>query len=79
MFKRARGDGHITHIEGLDRLLAEYGDTVATVELLPVGAHRRDWRATLISDGMVIVRHPELGRLVEIADHFAGDLHLYAE
>jgi hypothetical protein len=33
----------------------------------------------LISDGMVIVRHPELGRLVEIADHFAGDLHLYAE
>ncbi|MDX6309165.1 MAG: hypothetical protein QOI06_2211 [Nocardioidaceae bacterium] len=79
VFKRARGDGHITHVEGLDRLLAEYGDTVATVELLPVGAHRRDWRATLISDGMVIVRHPELGRLVEIADHFAGDLHLYAE
>ena len=53
IFKRAEGSGHITHIDGLDQLMAEYGDSVATLELLPVGAHRRDWRATLISDGMV--------------------------
>lgn len=78
IFKRASGAGRITHCEGLDRLLAQYGDHVAAIDLLPVGAHRRDWRATLISDGMVIVRHPELAAAVDIADAFAADLQLYA-
>jgi biotin carboxylase len=78
IFKRANGAGRITHSRGLDRLLAQYGEHVAAIDLLPVGAHRRDWRATLISDGMVIVRHPELAATVEVADAFATDLHLYA-
>jgi len=46
--------------------------------LLPVGAPRRDWRATLIADGMVIVRHPELPRATEMAQRFAAELHLFA-
>ena len=79
IFKRAQGNGRITHIGGLEMLMAEYADCVANVDLLPVGAHRRDWRATLISDGMVIVRHPELPRLLEAAEAFAGGLRLYAE
>ena len=78
IFKRARGVGRITHYEGLDRLLAEYGEHVAALDLLPVGAPRRDWRATTIADGMVIVRHPELPKALEIAQRFAADLHLYA-
>jgi biotin carboxylase len=78
VFKRANGAGRITHYEGLDRLLAEYGEHVAALDLLPVGAPRRDWRATSISDGMVIVRHPELSKTIEIADRFAADLQLYA-
>ncbi len=78
IFKRARGAGRITHYEGLDRLLAEYGEHVAALDLLPVGAPRRDWRATTIADGMVIVRHPELPAALEIARRFAADLHLYA-
>jgi hypothetical protein len=78
IFKRARGTGRITHYEGLDQLLAEYGDHVAALELLPIGAPRRDWRATLISDGMVIIRHPDLASAVEIANRFAAELHLYA-
>ncbi len=78
IFKRARGVGRITHYEGLDRLLAEYGEHVAALDLLPVGAPRRDWRATTIADGMVIVRHPELPEALEIAQRFAADLHLYA-
>ena len=28
IFKRAQGVGRITHVDGLDRLLAEYGDAV---------------------------------------------------
>ena len=38
----AVGSGAITHLDGLDRLLAEYGDAVAAVDLLPVGTPRRD-------------------------------------
>jgi formate-dependent phosphoribosylglycinamide formyltransferase (GAR transformylase) len=78
VFKRANGAGRITHYEGLDRLLAEYGEHVVALDLLPVGAPRRDWRATSISDGMVIVRHPELSKTIEIVDRFAADLQLYA-
>jgi biotin carboxylase len=78
VFKRARGAGRITHYEGLDRLLSEYGDHVAALELLPVGAPRRDWRATTVSDGMVIVRHPDLPQAMEIAQRFASELHLFA-
>jgi biotin carboxylase len=78
IFKRASGAGRITHYEGLDRLLAEYGEHVAAIELLAVGAPRRDWRATTIADGMVIVRHPDLAPALEMAQRFAADLHLYA-
>jgi biotin carboxylase len=78
VFKRAKGAGRITGYEGLDELLAEYGDHVAAVDLLPVGAPRRDWRAVSISDGMVIVRHREQSKTVEMAEHFAAGLHLYA-
>jgi formate-dependent phosphoribosylglycinamide formyltransferase (GAR transformylase) len=78
IFKRARGTGRITHYEGLDRLLAEFGEHVAAVELLPPGARRRDWRATTISDGLVIIRHRELSKALEMAERFAADLHLYA-
>ncbi len=78
IFKRAQGQGYITHVEGLDRLLAEHGDSVCVLDLLPDGAHRRDWRATLISDGMIILRDPELDRLVRIADRFGDELQLYA-
>jgi formate-dependent phosphoribosylglycinamide formyltransferase (GAR transformylase) len=78
IFKRASGAGRIVEIAGLDRLLAEYGEHVAAIELLPIGAPRRDWRATLIADGMVIVRHPELAPALEMAQRFAADLRLYA-
>jgi hypothetical protein len=78
IFKRAEGSGYIERIDGLDHLLTEHGDAIAALELLPVGAHRRDWRATLISDGMIIVRHPELAELIRIADRFASEVRMYA-
>jgi formate-dependent phosphoribosylglycinamide formyltransferase (GAR transformylase) len=79
VFKRARGAGSITHYEGLDHLLAEYGEHVAALDLLPPGAPRRDWRATTQSDGMVIVRHRELAKAIEITERFAAELQLYAD
>jgi biotin carboxylase len=78
IFKRAKGAGRITGYEGLDALMAAYGEHVAALELLPVGAPRRDWRATTISDGLIIVRHRELSKALEIAERFAADLHLHA-
>jgi ATP-grasp domain len=78
VFKRAKGIGQITYVEGLDELLAEYGEHVVLVDLLPIGAARRDWRAVLISDGMIIVRHPELQPVIDMTERFAADLHLYA-
>jgi biotin carboxylase len=78
VFKRAQGDGRITHYEGLDHLLAQYGEHIPVVDLLPVGAPRRDWRATLLSDGMLIVRHRELAKVVEITDRLGSELQIYA-
>jgi hypothetical protein len=78
IFKRAQGAGAITRVEGLKKLLAEYGDSVVLVDLLPVGAQRRDWLATIISDGTIIVRHAELQRVIEMTERFASDLRMYA-
>jgi formate-dependent phosphoribosylglycinamide formyltransferase (GAR transformylase) len=78
IFKRAQGRGRIRRIDGLGHLLAEYGAFIPVVDLLPLGAPRRDWQQTLISDGMVIVRHPDLATTIEIADRVATDLQLVA-
>ena len=48
------------------------------LDLLPIGAPRRNWKQTLVSDGMIIVRHPDLERTLQIADRFATELRMYA-
>ena len=73
-----RDSGRIQRIEGLAPLLQEYEPWICEIDLLPVGAPRRNWQATLISDGMVFVRHPDLATLEEIADAFATRLQLFA-
>src|SRR3954462_649874 len=78
IFKRARGTGRITHSEGLDPLLAKYREHVALLDLLPVGAPRRDWRSTVTGDGMVIVRHHELQPVIDMTEAFARDFQLFA-
>jgi hypothetical protein len=78
VFKRAQGTGRIQRIEGLDRLRARYGPHIVHVDLLPIGAPRRNWVQTLISDGYVCVRHPDLQTTMDIADAVGTDLQLYA-
>lgn len=78
VFKRAQGSGRIRRIEGLERLLMHHGPEVVEVDLLPPGAPRRDWKQTLVSDGYVIVRHPDLGTTLTIADRFGTDLRIFA-
>jgi len=78
IFKRAQGQGRIYRMEGLEHLLAKYGEHIVVIDLLPLGSGRRNWRQTLLSDGYLIVRHPDLGRALEIADAVGTDLQLYA-
>ncbi len=78
IFKRAQGQGHIQAIRGLDSLMSEFGPHVCVVDLLPVGAPRRNWKQTLRSDGMIIIRHPDLQSAIHIANQFGVRLQMYA-
>lgn len=78
IFKRARGQGHICAIHGLDGLRQRYGQHIVLEDLLPIGAPRRNWRQTLLSDGYLIIRHAELARALEIADAVGTDLQIDA-
>lgn len=77
IFKRATGQGRIRHIEGLDRI-ARFREHIVAMELLPVGAPRRNWLQTLISDGFIIVRHPELEACMDMSDAIGRELQLHA-
>lgn len=79
VFKRARGQGKITRIEGLSGIRETYGEHLVGVDLLPVGSPRRNWKQTLLSDGWITLRHPDLGTATEIADAIAREVHLFAE
>ena len=79
IFKRAQGQGRIQRIEGLGGLLERFREQIVSIDLLPPGAHRRDWKQTLLSDGWLIVRDPDLERTMRIADAVGTDLRIYAE
>jgi biotin carboxylase len=78
IFKRARGQGRICAIHGLDELRHRYGEHIVVEDLLPLGASRRNWKQTLLSDGYLIVRHPQLDKTLEMADSVGRDLQLDA-
>ena len=78
IFKRAQGRGRIQRIEGLEKLMAEIGPHVCVMDLLPVGSPRRNWKQVLKGDGMVVLRHPDLQRTLEMADRVGVELQLYA-
>ena len=78
MFKRGRGAGQYRQIEGLDSIMARFGEHIAAIELPRLGSPRGDWRRRLTAEGWLVVRHPVLERLLEIADTIAMDLQLNA-
>jgi len=78
IFKRAIGEGRIKKIEGLERLMHEFGPHIAAVQLSPVGASKKSFRRSLTSDGYLVVRHPDFQTCLAIADRVGTDLTLYA-
>lgn len=80
VFKRAVGDGQrITSIEGLEPIIAEYGDCLPVIDLVPVGAPRQDWRQVVTGDGWIVARHPDLEITRRIADRLTGEVRVVAQ
>lgn len=78
IFKRAEGEGRIQRIDGLASLMQRFGEHVVTIDLVPVGAPRRDYRQVVTGDGWMCVRHPDLDTTLRMADAFANELRMYA-
>ncbi len=43
------------------------------------GTQRRNWLQTLVSDGFVIVRHPEWDEAIRMAEDAAVNIRMYAQ
>lgn len=76
--KRAQGSGRIARVEGLASLLRDLGPAVAAVNIQPIGSPVGDWRRAAVSDGWVVVRHPELQTTLQMVDRVASGLQIYA-
>jgi len=78
IYKRAQGVGRIRAIEGLEAIQRKFGAHIVWNTLLPVGTPRRNWRQTLVSDGFIMLRHPELSATLAMADEVGTELKLIA-
>ncbi len=79
IFKRAIGEGSISRIEGLEKIMSDFGPHIAAVQLSQVGARKKSFRRSLTSDGYLVVRHPDFQTCLNMADRVGTDLRLYAE
>ena len=79
VFKRAVGQGRITRIDGLQSFLRMAGDALVEEKLLRPGTQRRNWKHTLLSDGHVVVRHPEWDEAHRLSFAAANNIRMYAE
>ena len=78
IFKRALGEGRITRIDGLNEWLHMCGDSVVEEKLLRPGTPRRNWKHTLLSDGHVLVRHPDWATAHRMSFAAATDIRMFA-
>ena len=79
VFKRAAGRGRIARIDGLREWLREAGPWAVEEKLLREGTPRRNWKQTLLSDGHVIVRHPDWPEAQRLSFAAATGIKMYAE
>jgi biotin carboxylase len=78
VFKRAMGQGRITRIEGLGNWLREAGPWMVEDKLFRPGTPRRNWKNTLLSDGHVVVRHPDWAEAHRLSFAAATGIKMYA-
>ena len=77
-FKRAQGHGRISAIRGLHQFMERNGRWVVEERLLRPGTPRRNWKHTLVSDGYVMLRHPEWSEAYRMAFEAAEQITLFA-
>jgi len=78
IFKRAQGQGRIVGIAGLSEYYDRYRPHIVEDTLFRPGTPRRDWKATLLSDGYLVVRHSDWDEARRMAFAAATDIQLYA-
>lgn len=79
VFKRARGWGHVTRIEGLHEWLRMCGPWVVEERLSRPGTPRRDWKQTQRGDGHLTVRHPDWDEAMRMANAAVTGVHVHAQ
>ncbi len=79
IFKRAMGQGRISRIEGLGNWKREAGRWLVEDKLFRPGTPRRNWKNTLLSDGHLLVRHPDWSEAHRLSFSAAMGVRLYAE
>ncbi len=79
IFKRAIGQGRIARITGLGDYKRRFGRYIVEETLLPIGTPRRNWKQTLLSDGHIVVRHPDWDEAYRMSFAAATDVTMYAE
>ena len=76
---RAGPGPHHAHRRASTSSCARYGEHVVEEKLLRPGTPRRNWKHTLLSDGYLIVRHPDWRTAYELANIAATEITMYAE
>ena len=79
VFKRAMGQGKITKITGLGDWMRDAGQWVVEEKLFRPGQTRRNWKNTLLSDGHVVVRHPDWAEAHRLSFAAATGIKMYAQ
>ena len=79
VFKRAQGQGRISRVVGLAEFMRKYGQYVVEEKISRVGTPRRNWKQTLLSDGHIILRHPDFDTAYKMAMEAATEITLYAQ
>ncbi len=78
VFKRALGNGRIKARIGVEETAARCGRWLVSEQILPVGAQRRDWVQTLVSDGFAAFRHPDEAAVRMMTQWWVRDVRLFA-
>ncbi|MDB4943946.1 MAG: hypothetical protein JWP97_3480 [Labilithrix sp.] len=79
VFKRARGSGNVTRIEGLTDFARACGPWLVDETLARPGTPRKDWRQSPVGDGRIIVRHPDWDETLRMCRAAATHVQIHAQ
>ncbi|NNE43243.1 MAG: hypothetical protein HKN12_03470, partial [Gemmatimonadetes bacterium] len=60
------------------RVMAEFGHHVCAVDLTPVGSPAKGRGQSVVGDGFVMLRHPDLDAVLGMADRIGTDVRILA-